>query len=188
MRRARVRGAGIPRAATLGLTLLLAACGGGTTTPADVSPDPVTASAVGGRFELTFTVDRTTLRPGDSITGSADLHLRVGTSGAISGPQFLVGFEFVEVGGQQRMIVPVVDASCAPHQVGSDAPVTTPLFKTSAVEGSDAAFVAEFLRGDAIRLPAGEWDITAVASFTDGRGCTGQQLDLRAPVRVKVNP
>lgn len=169
------------------LALALGACGDSTITPRDVPPDPQTAAAQEGRFEVRFTVDRTTLRTGDSITGTAELWLRAGTSGALSGPSELFGFEFAEVGGEHRGVAPVMPVDCSPHQVGSDQPLTSPIVKTGATAGGvNDAFIREFLKGREIHLPAGEWDITAIAGFFDGRGCSGQQQAIRATVRVRV--
>ena len=172
----------------LGLALTLAACGPDTVTPADVTPDPNTTNALDGRFELRFTVDRTTLRTGDNITGTAELWLRAGSSGALSGPSELFGFEFAEVGGEHRGVAPVSTTDCSPHQVGSDTPLTSPIVKSGATTGGvHDEFISEFLRGREIYLPAGDWDITAIAGFFDGRSCSGQRYGIRATVRVRVN-
>jgi hypothetical protein len=55
------------------------------------------------------------------------------------------------------------------------------------VEGdANAAFVRAFLEGEGTHLPAGTWDITAIAGFVDGRACSGQPHKTRATVRVTV--
>jgi hypothetical protein len=167
----------------LALTTLVAACGPSTVTPADVTPDPTTAQKIDGRYLMTFTVDRTTLRTGDNITGSASLGLIAGGSGAFSGPSSTFVFSFVEVGGQNRAITPAIDADCSPHQIGNDTPLTEAMYKAG---GADSAFATEFLRGDDIHLPAGEWDITATTDFFDGRSCTGQRHMINLTIRVHV--
>lgn len=172
-------------------------CGSGNTTPADVTPDPQTVSAVDGRFEVRLTVDRTTLRPGDNISGTAELWLRAGGSGVLSGSSQLFSFEFVEVGGQQRSVSPVVDGDCSPHQLATNTPLTSPIYKSGANgdgangagangAGANADFVRQFLQGDSINLPAGTWDITAVAGFFEGRSCGGLRHVIRSTVRVTV--
>ena len=168
------------------MALTLLACGAGSTTPPDVPPDPQTASALDGRFELRFTVDRTTLRPGDGITGTAELWLRAGGSGALSGPGEMFGFEFAEVGGEHRGVTPVFTAECSPHQVGSDQPLSTGIVKSGSTDGN--AFASTFLQGRQVNLPAGTWDITAISSFHEGRSCEGLPHTVRATVRVIVNP
>ena len=166
----------------------MAACGPGTTTPANVVPDPRTATAVDGRFEVRFTVDRTTLRTEDDIIGTAELWLKAGGSGVLTGPSEVFAFEFSEVGGQHRVVAPVTSADCSPHQVGQDRPLTSPIVKSGGTTGGvHDAFVQEFLRGDETYLPAGEWDITAVAGFYEGRSCQGLKHAIRATVRVKVS-
>jgi hypothetical protein len=184
------RGSTVRTLAGAGLIALAAlGCGGGNTTPADVTPDPQTVTALDGRFELRFTVDRTTLRPGDSITGTAELWLKAGGSGALSGSSDLFSFEFLEVGGQQRSVAPVISTDCSPHQVGADRPLTSAIYKSGSPEaaGANAEFVRQFLAGDAINLPAGTWDISAVAGFVDGRSCAGLQHRIRSTIRVTVN-
>jgi hypothetical protein len=172
----------------MALALGAAACGPGTTTPADVTPDPQTVSTVDGRFELRFTVDRATLRSGDNITGTAELWMRAGSTGALSGSSELFGFEFAEVGGQHRGVTPVFPSDCSPHQVGSDAPLTSPIVKSGATGGgANDPFITEFLRGREVHLPAGDWDITAIAGFHEGRSCSGLLHSVRATVRVRVN-
>ena len=175
--------------AALAVMLMVAACGGGDTTPGDVTPDPQSTTVTAGRFQLGFTIDRTTLRPGDDVTGAAELKmLAAGVSGAISGPDDTIAFEFVEIGGQSRRVLPAADATCSPHQLGSDSPTRTELYKSGAPEPGDpnAGWVGDFLRGSDIHLPVGEWDITAVATFVDGKECRGQQHAIRATIRVRV--
>lgn len=164
-------------------------CGPSTTTPADVTPDPQTVSALDGRFEVRFTVDRTTLRTGDNISGRAELWLKAGGSGALSGSSDIFGFEFVEVGGQNRAVAPVVSSDCSPHQVGSDNPLTSPIVKSGTVTAgnANAEFTRQFLEGREIHLPPGTWDITAIAGFVDGRSCSGLAHSIRATVRVTVS-
>jgi hypothetical protein len=183
MSRARGFGAGVLIATAAG------ACGSGNTTPPDVTPDPQTVTALDGRFEVRFSVDRTTLRPGDDITGTAELWLKAGGSGALSGSSDLFGFEFMEVGGQQRAVAPALSSDCSPHQLGADHPLSSPIVKSGGVvDGSaNADFVRQFLEGPDIHLPPGQWDITAIAGFIDGRSCSGLPHRIRATVRVTVS-
>ncbi|HEX3266099.1 MAG TPA: hypothetical protein VHR16_10560 [Candidatus Limnocylindrales bacterium] len=163
-------------------------CGSGNTTPANVTPDPQTGTAIDGRYELKFTVDRTTLKPGDNISGTAELWLKAGGSGVLSGPSQLFAFEFVEVGGQQRAVAPAVDSDCSPHQLGQDRPLTSPIYRSGAPgTGANGDFVSQFLQGETINLPAGTWDISAVAGFFDGRSCGGLRHTIRSTIRVQVN-
>lgn len=174
---------------SLALIAIVGACGPGTTTQADVTPDPQTVTVPGGRFEVRFTVDRTRLRTGDNIAGSAELWLKAGGSGVLSGSSDLFAFEFAEVGGQNRVVVPLVSGDCSPHQVGADRPLTSPIVKSGGVADGNAnsEFVRQFLEGTDIHLPAGTWDISAVAGFVDGRACSGLPHSIRATVRVTVS-
>jgi hypothetical protein len=177
----------IPRVArifTLVLALVLVGCGSGDTpSPAG----PATSSVTQGRFTLSFTVAESSVRSRDEITGTAQLALVAPGGATFSGPGTLIGFEFSEVGGNRRHVVPVFDEVCAPHRVTSTSPLQSPIVKSGAVvEGPDAAWYRQFLTDPTVTLPAGDWDITATAGFFDGQNCTGQRLDMRATVRVHV--
>lgn len=165
------------------LVLALAACG-----PAPASgPIPPTgraeATTLDGRFQLGFAIDRATVRPDEPITGTAMLQLLVAGGVTLTGSSDLFAFDVLEVGGEGRHVAPVRPADCAPHRLVSTAPLTSPIVKSGA---SDGGFGASFLRGDDVLLPKGDWDITAVAQFTDGDACRGQAHNIRATVRVHV--
>ena len=164
------------------VSLLVVACGG-TSAADNPTPGPGFASAIDGRFELRFSLDSTALRRDENVTGTAELWLRAGGSGALSGPSEVFGFEFVEVGGERRAVAPVLRADCAPHQVGSDRPLTSPVTKSGV---ASSTFAGEFLRGPDVHLPVGVWDITAIAGFVEGRSCQGQPHTIRATVRIRV--
>jgi hypothetical protein len=169
------------------LVLGAAACGSSGPTVDPAAPTGrVEAAAQSGRFQLTFAVDRGVVRSDEAITGEAALHLTGPGGATISGSGALFTFDFLEIDGAGRHVSPFSDASCSPHRVTSDAPSVSPIVKTGAPEGPDAGFIADFLKGTAVHLPAGTWDITATASFHDAEACAGQELSLRATVRVHV--
>jgi hypothetical protein len=151
------------------------------------SPSPASTTVTQGRFVLSFTIAQATVRSRDEISGTARLSL-LGPGGAtITGSGSLFMFEFSEVGGNGRHVVPVNDAVCAPHRVTSTTPLDSPILKSGGVlPGPDSQWYLEFLRGPKVQLPAGDWDITSIALFYDGRDCAGQYLDMRATVRVHV--
>ena len=182
----------MPRLRSLGLGLTVALVGGlvaaGCGSDPSSSPaGPASASDTQGRFTLTFTVTQSSVRSSDQITGTARLALLTPGGVTFSGPDTLIGFEFSEVGGSRRHVVPVFDAVCAPHRVTSTSSLDSPIVKSGAVvEGPDANWYRQFLSDPVVKLPAGDWDITALAGFFDGQSCTGQRLDMRATVRVHV--
>jgi hypothetical protein len=168
----------------LAIALLVAACG--ESTPS-ASAGSVSASVTQGRFSMTFTVERSTVRARDEVAGQASVSILAPVAATVTGSGNLVAYEFTEIGGAGRHVVPVFDLSCVPHQVTSGSPTVLPIIKTGAVvEGPDAAWYRDFLTNPVVQLPAGDWDITAIAQFFDGRDCTGQRLDMRATVRVHV--
>jgi hypothetical protein len=178
-------------AALVLLALAAAACGSSGPTIDPAAPTGrVESAAINGRFQLTFAVDRGVVRAEDEITGQAALSLTVPGGATISGSGALFLFDFREIGGAGRHVAPVSDLSCAPHRVTSDTPSISPIVKTGAVIGPadpNAAFITEFLKGTAVHLPRGTWDITATASFHDAEACAGRELVLSATVRVHVS-
>jgi hypothetical protein len=173
------------RSLALLITLVVGACGGGQGPLG--TPDPATATTAQGRFALTFTIERATVRPTDQIVGAAKVTLLTPGTATFSGSSDLVIFEFAEVGGAQRDVVPAAAPDCAVHAVASQEGIVTPIAKSgTVVDGPNADWYRQFLQDPLVHLPAGDWDITAIAAFFDGKGCTGQPLDLRATVRVHV--
>ena len=161
--------------------LIVAACAA----PVPSTP-PVTATAMSGEFRLDLTIDRTTWRAGDLVTGSAAL---TNTSRALveaygSG---LVSFGFKEVGGT-REFGNVIPASCGPHELTPGQPLVVKLSANgaSSSDGSDAWVAAANAPGG-VRLPAGTWDVSADASFTEP-DCFGPPIDFAATARVTVLP
>ena len=174
-------------AALLLVALVLAGCGAGNTTPANVTPDPASATTIQGRFALAFGVERATVRPGDEVKGKATLSLLSPGGATVSGSSSIIAFEFTQVGGEGRHVVPVRPSDCTPSRVTSNVPLVTLIAKSGAVvDGPDADWYRSFFNDPEIHLPKGDWDITADATFFDGEGCRGAPLDLRTTVRVHV--
>ena len=187
----RTKTARLHRAASAAALVLLAlgvgACGSSGPTIDPAAPTGrVASSAVSGRFLLTFAIDRGVVRAEDEITGEAALRMTAPGGATISGPT-LFTFDFLEVGGAGRHVAPVSDSGCAPHRVTADAPSVSPILKSGSPSGPHEAFIRDFLKGTAVRLPRGTWDITATASFHDAEACAGQELILRASVRIHVS-
>lgn len=174
----------MPRPLVLVLALIVSACGGSS---ALGTPDPATSTVTQGKFALTFTIDRATVHPTDSVTGAATLTLLAPGTDTFSGPSALVNFEFAEVGGAGRDVVPVIAQDCTVHAVASQEGIVTQIAKSgSVVDGPNADWYRQFLADPLVHLPAGDWDITAIAGFVDGRGCSGQSYDMRVTIRVHV--
>lgn len=169
--------------------LIVAACTAGTTTAPDQSPDPTHSTVDEGRFQVTFSIARTTLRPGDAVDGSATLRLVRNGPGALSGSgSGIFSFSFHEIGGDGRSLDPVFRADCVPYRLGVESPIVSGIMKSGAVSGDepDAAFKRALLDDPGVRLPSGLWDISAVAGFVDGSNCEGEGHSIMATVRVRV--
>ena len=177
--------ASVSRSLALVLALVLAACGSSDGTPGPTGP--AAASVTQGRFTLTFTIASASVHSRDEIAGTARLSLLAPGGVTFSGSNTILGFEFSEVGGRHRLVSPVFDAVCAPHRITGNTPIDSSIVKSGAtVEGADADWYRQFLSDPTVKLPAGDWNITAIGDFFDGQGCVGQHLSMRATVLVHV--
>jgi hypothetical protein len=172
--------------------LLAGSCGSSPSTSPTPTPETVPghAEAVDGRFRLTFDLPKTTWSVADAIAGTATLALLGGGSVELGGSgQGLFGFAFDEIGGRRHM-VPAWTADCRPYRLEAGQPMTSAILKSGGFAGDDpeAAFYRAFFQDPLLHLPAGQWRITAVASFLEGRDCSGPDHDVQAAILVLVTP
>ncbi len=169
------------------LALTVVGCGGTNLAPGQFGR-PGLEVDVDGPFRLTFAIPVNTVRAGDAVIGQAQLELTDGIettlSGSGGGP---LAFEFRELTGDRRMI-PAWTADCAAHRLRAGEPITSAIKKSGGWtdEEPHADFYRTFFQGPDVRLPVGDWEITAVAVFGEGPGCGGRSHELRAPVLVRV--
>lgn len=173
------------------VVLLLAAAGcgsSGPTIPPEAPRGPVTETAIDGRFQVSFTIDRGVVESDEAITGTAKLELAVPGGVTLTGSDQLFGFDFLEVGGEGRQVAPVRGLGCASHRLTGNTPIVSPIVKTGGGTGGGPhdAFITDFLKGPDVVLPKGTWDISAIAFFIDGQACQGAQHMVAATVRVYV--
>ncbi len=167
----------------------------GSPAPAGSSPsgspganEPARAEAADGPFQLVFEVPAPTWRAGQPIDGRASLGITTGGAEVGGSGSGLVGFEFREVGGH-RLVGPAWTADCRQYRLEAGAPLVTGIVKSGGFAGEDpdAAFYRSFFADPLVRLPAGTWEITAVADFIEG-ACDGAHHTLRAPITVTITP
>jgi hypothetical protein len=173
------------------LCLVVAGCSATTPTPAAPTPvpTPAQATATQGRYQLVFELPKTDWRASDSITGLATLSL-IGSGGVDfgssgSGP---IGFGFDEVGGSRQM-GPAWTADCTSRRLDAGQPKTSQITKSGGFIGEDpnVDFYRSFFADPLVHLPAGDWTITAVASFVEGTLCSGASYTLKAAILVHVS-
>lgn len=187
-----MRGLGIGRGrafvALVVLLLTAAGCGSaGPTIPPEAPRGQVTATAVDGRFQVTFTIDRGVVASDEAITGTAKLELLIPGGVTLTGSDQVFGFDFLEVGGERRQVAPARDGACSSHRLTGNTPIVSPIVKTGATTGGpNDGFINDFLQGPDVRLPKGTWDVSAIAFFVDGQACQGAQHTIEATVRVYV--
>ena len=141
-----------------------------------------------GQFRLELVMPHQDWKTTDTISGTAilDRHVTVPTTIYGSG-MGLIGFEYDEVGGNHH-VLGVMTADCRPYPLDPATPINAGLSKSGAVGDNepDAAFLDSFLADPQIHLPAGIWDITAIATFMDGDACSGSTHSMKATVRITV--
>lgn len=151
---------------------------------------PNRVETVDGPFRLTFSLAKTTWSAGESIDGRAALSVADGGPTEISGSGGgVIHFGFREVGGV-RQIGPAMTSDCAAHRLEPAMPIDVPIVKSGGwtAEDPDAAFYQAFFADPLVHLPPGDWEITAIASFIDGPGCSGDSRTLNAPITIRVVP
>ena len=170
--------------------LLVAGCAASPTPTPEAVAQPGHAEAAQGRFRLTFDLPRTTWNAREPIQGTATLQV-LGTGGAdIGGSGIgLFGFAFLETGGRRKM-EPGFAADCRAYRLQAGLPTISPITKSGGFTSDDpeAAFYRSFFQDPLVHLPPGEWRIVAVASFVEGRDCSGSSHTIQAPITVLIVP
>lgn len=142
-----------------------------------------------GRFELELSLAKATYRGADAITGRAALSVTGGKAAVIGGSGGgPLAFSYDEVGGTRHMDAGW-DSSCGSFTIEPGAPITSALTKSGAWGAHDpnAAFYRAFFADREVHLPAGTWDVSARASFSEGN-CSGPSHDMTATLRIVVGP
>jgi len=158
---------------------------------ADPSSAPQHAQSIDGHFRLDLELPKTIWTAGEPIEGTATLSLAdatsadIGTSGG--GP---IAFAYIDPKGKHD-VEPAWTNDCRSTQLKSDQPIASGLSKSGgfSADDPDAAFFRAFLNGDPIvRLPPGDWTITANAHFVEEAGCTGKVHLMTASIPIHVLP
>jgi hypothetical protein len=166
---------------------LLAACS------SQPSPDqtPPTAIAAGQGFALAMGVPADHFAVGQAIdvlttltwTGPAP---KATIWGSGSGP---VIFLFEDLTGRHRMPGGAMTADCAKHPFAQGVATSIPFHKSGGwiADDPDAAFFREFFADPLLRLPAGNWRITAdVEGMLAECAANAPTISLRAALEIGV--
>lgn len=143
-----------------------------------------------GPFRLEIVLSHLDWKTSEAISGTAILDLGNGSGSPTTiygSGEGVIAFSYAEVGGN-RKVDPVWTADCGPHPLDPATPITTDLSKSGAVLGNepDADFLRSFFADSQVHLPAGTWDITAIAVFADAANCAGRTHTMRATLRITV--
>jgi hypothetical protein len=148
------------------------------------------ASDTSGAFTLELTMPHLDWNVGEPIVASsAVLLVQSSVPVKVSGATDLIVFGYAEVGGK-RSFGPASDLACATTTLDPATPNNVPIGKSGGWDPNNPAdaWIVQFNNADGIRLPAGTWDVTAEAQFTEGSTCSATPHDLRATLRVVVSP
>ena len=178
-------------APTLGCLVALAACSSAPfgPTPAPSVPGAHTAD-LQAPYLLTLELPTATWKADQPITGLATLVLVQGNGVDLGGSGGgLLFFEYASVDGAHH-VEGAMTADCRAYRLEPGAPMTAPLSRSGGFypEQPDFEFNRAFLTAPDVRLPAGDWKISAVADFVEGQGCSGASRTIRATVTIHVTP
>ena len=145
-----------------------------------------------GAFRLTFSLPQATYDASEEINGIATLAVTNGKSATIAGSgNGPLGFSFDEVGGTRHMDA-VWRESCRRYEVEPGSPITSAIKKSAgwSAEDPNAAFYQAFIEDPQVHLPPGTWDISAVASFSEGDCSSTVRVQhlMTAKIRITVTP
>jgi hypothetical protein len=157
--------------------------------PSGSAPSVIASTAFDPEFVLTIATPRGRYAADEPIAISASLTY-IGAlplaeaSGSGSG---LVGFAVTQVDGRLHM-EPAWRASCAPYSFHHGETKAIPFAKSGGTwdENPDAEFWRHYFSEPELRLPRGQWRLSAVADFWTPDGCTGRRHQLRAEIDVAV--
>jgi hypothetical protein len=101
----------------------------------------------------------------------------------------VMAFEYVSADGLHD-VRPVLDLACRAYRLVAGVPMVEKLGHSGGFspDQPDFDFLSAFLTAPDVRLPAGDWKITAIASFVEASDCSGADRTIPATVTVHVTP
>jgi hypothetical protein len=144
-----------------------------------------------GEFALELTADQDRYRAGQPIEIEALLtYAGAEQSVTIGGPGGAVIWFTIQSTDPAITIVPAGNTQCVPRQIIHDQPMLIPFAKTRSLVDDDPMrpFLQAFFADPVLRLPAGEWTVTAVGAFSVGEECDGPVPSLSTSVTIQVEP
>ena len=146
---------------------------------------PVSGSDTSGDFTLTISSPHSVYSASDAIDVQAALSLAQGAgstslSGSGSG---LIVFGIKQLDGTRQMDgISTADCALGRYTVSPADPLVVPFWKGGGFSASDpdAAFWRSYFADPLLHLPAGEWEISADASFDEGAGCSAHPTNIHA--------
>lgn len=174
----------------LALCLIAVACGSTQQTPLPPAQPGAHAAQLQAPYLVTLDLPRDTWKAGEPITGAATLSLVQGAGADIGGASGgLLAFGYASADGVHH-VEPVSDAACRGYRLATATPMSASLSHSGAFypEQPDFEFNRAFITAPDVRLPAGDWKISAIASFAAGKDCSGASRTITATLTIRVTP
>ena len=148
---------------------------------------PLGFLATSGPFKLELVLPRVDWKSDEPLTGTVTLSYAGPQPTTIWGSSDFLNFAYAEVGGPHQ-VEPAGRADCRRQNIDAATPISAGLSKSGGFseEDPDVDFLRSFLTAPDVRLPAGTWDVTAVADFNEGDRCAAGGRSMKATVRVTM--
>jgi hypothetical protein len=172
------------------LSLVLAACGSSQVSPSASDLPGVHAAGLQAPYLVTLTLPKATWSAKEPITGAATLALAQGAGVDLGGSGGgLLFFQYASVDGTHN-VGGAMTADCRAYRLEPGVGMSAPLSHSGGFspEQPDFEFLRTFLTAPDVRLPAGDWKMSAVADFVEGQDCSGASRRITATVTIHVNP
>jgi hypothetical protein len=158
--------------------LLLASCGG--------SPQPISRS---GNYQLTLSTEATQYAPNQPIAAVAEL-VYLGTEDRVVVGNLwpgVIGFGLRQLDGTVR-VDPAWHLQCLPFELRRNRTRRQSFNKSGvAGEATNASFYSSFFDDSQLRLPAGRWELYAMADLAPvGQMDCQDDITLRASTQITV--
>lgn len=143
------------------------------------------------QFKLTIEADQDRYRAGQQLRVTSTLRYLGPNAGiVVSGSGTGLVLFAIQRDDPPLQTEPAGTSDCRRYEVPAGIAVEHPFSKTGGWSEDDpnAGFYRAYFSSPDLRLPAGNWTISASTNFNEGADCTGPLHNLTASVKVTVEP
>jgi hypothetical protein len=152
---------------------------------------PVSEEDGDAQFKLTIEADQDRYRAGQQLHVTSTLRYLGPNAGiVVSGSGTGLVLFAIRRDDPPLQTEPAGTSDCRRYEVPAGIAVERPFIKTGgwSEDEPNAAFYRAYFSSPDVRLPAGNWTVSAFANFNEGADCTGPVHNLTASVAVIVEP